>query len=112
MIQTLSPAQANSIISTAFGCRTLVVFQGCGFSAPHHDRSVSHQTNPDVILSEAKDLSRRPFANRSIATIAYGRSTAAPQARKITAATPRRAFFFPFNFQLSTVNFFPGELPK
>jgi hypothetical protein len=60
MIQTHSPAQAKSILSTAFGSRTLVVFQGCGFSAPHRDRSVSHQTNPDVILSEAKDLSRNP----------------------------------------------------
>jgi len=77
-----------------------------------HSRTVSRARTP-VILSEAKDLSRQTLANRSIATIMYGRSTAAPQARKITAPAPHRVFFFfPFNFQLSTVNFFPGEFPK
>jgi hypothetical protein len=61
-----------------------------------------------VILSEAKDLRRRPGPQHHpfIAPL-YGRSTAAPQARAIANPTQICFFFlFPFDFQLSTVNLF------
>jgi hypothetical protein len=68
----------------------------CGASAPL-------STNSTI---PPKSVQRSNAPNVSFSKAMYGRSTAAPQVRKIATPAPHRVFFvIPFNFQLSTVNF-------